>query len=52
MVKSVSTNLTEDVGRKLENMIFLNLRTKYKEIFYFDMQGECDFICFKNNKIF
>ena len=52
MVKCVSTNLTEDLGRKLENMIFLNLRTKYKEIFYFDMQqGECDFICLKNNKI-
>lgn len=51
MVKCVSTNLTEDLGRKLENMIFLNLRTKYKEIFYFDMKGECDFICLKNNKI-
>jgi len=51
MVKSVSTNLTEDLGRKLENMIFLNLRIKYKEIFYFDMQGECDFICLKNNKV-
>ena len=51
MVKCVSTNLTEDLGRKLENMVFLNLRTKYKEIFYFDMQGECDFVCFKNNKV-
>ncbi len=51
MVHCVSTNLTEDLGRKLENMIFLNLRTKYKEIFYFDMQGECDFVCLKNNKI-
>lgn len=51
MVKCVSTNLTEDLGRKLENMIFLNLRTKYKEIFYFDMQGECDFVCIKNNKV-
>jgi predicted AAA+ superfamily ATPase len=51
MVKSVSTNLTEDLGRKLENMVFLFLRAKYKEIYYFDMQGECDFVCFKNNKI-
>lgn len=51
MVKSVSTNLTEDLGRKLENMVFLFLRTKYKEIYYFDMQGECDFVCLKNNKI-
>ncbi len=51
MVKSVSTNLTEDLGRKLENMVFLFLRAKYKEIYYFDMQGECDFVCLKNNKI-
>jgi predicted AAA+ superfamily ATPase len=51
MVKSVSTNLTEDLGRKLENMVFLFLRSKYKEIYYFDMQGECDFVCLKNNKI-
>jgi len=51
MVKSVSTNLTEDLGRKLENMIFLYLRSKYKEIYYFDMHGECDFVCMKNNKI-
>ena len=51
MVKSISTNLTEDLGRKLENLVFLFLRAKYKEIYYFDMQGECDFVCLKNNKI-
>lgn len=51
MVKCVSTNLTEDLGRKLENLVFLFLRAKYKEIYYFDMQGECDFVCLKNNKI-
>lgn len=39
---SVSTS--ENMGRRLENLIFLHLRRKYKQIFYYKDQGECDFV--------
>ncbi len=35
---------SEDNGRLLENLIFLHLRRKNKEIFYYAGNGECDFI--------
>ncbi len=46
-----SASFTEDSGRKFENLIYLHLRRKYKEIYYFLEKGECDFIVFKNKKI-
>lgn len=39
-----SLSFTDDIGRIFENVIFLELRRNYKEIFYFKKQGECDFI--------
>lgn len=51
LVKVVSNVLTEDIGRKLENLIFLHLRRKYTEIYYFDEKGECDFVAMKNGVV-
>ncbi|MFA6482066.1 MAG: ATP-binding protein [Bacteroidales bacterium] len=39
-----SLSFSADTGRKLENTVFLNLRRKYKEIYYFADKGECDFV--------
>ena len=39
-----STSFSEDSGRMLENMVFLNLRKKNKDIFYFKENKECDFV--------
>src|SRR3989344_5712566 len=39
-----SASFSEDKGRMLENMAFINLRKKHKEIFYFQEKGECDFV--------
>lgn len=39
-----SLSFSEDTGRLLENCVYLALRIKYKEIYYFKDQGECDFI--------
>jgi uncharacterized protein len=47
----ISNTFTEDSGRKLENLIFLHLRRKYTELYYFDDKGECDFVAFKNGKV-
>ncbi len=44
MIDIVSNKLTEDKGHKLENLIYLHLRRKYNELYYFDEKGECDFI--------
>ena len=34
-----------------ENLIFLHLRRKYKELYYFDEKGECDFVAMKRGKV-
>lgn len=39
------------MGRKLENLIFLHLRRKYKELYYFDKNGECDFVAMKRGTV-
>lgn len=51
LVNIISNTMTEDLGRKLENLIFLHLRRKYTELYYFDEKGECDFIAMKNGSV-
>jgi hypothetical protein len=46
-----SASFSEDKGKMLENMAFLNLRRRYKEIFYFQETGECDFVIKEGTKI-
>ena len=46
---SVSTS--DNMGRRLENLIFLHLRQKYKHIFYYKDKGECDFIAMEKNVV-
>ncbi|MHB8372384.1 MAG: ATP-binding protein [Thermoplasmataceae archaeon] len=48
---SNSASFSSDFGRMLENSIFLHLRRKYKEIFYFKGKGECDFLVKEQNEI-
>jgi uncharacterized protein len=51
LVNVISNTMTDDVGRKLENLIFVHLRRKYTELYYFDEKGECDFIVMKNGTV-
>ena len=46
-----SVSFSKDRGRMLENSVFLHLRRKYPEIFYFREDHECDFIIKEKNKI-
>ncbi len=46
-----STSFSKDKGKMLENMVFLALRKKGKEIFYFQEEGECDFVVKEKDKI-
>ncbi len=50
MVNQNSLSLSEDKGRKLENMVYLHLRRKFKEIFYYQESRECDFVVTENTK--
>lgn len=51
LVNIISNNMTLDLGRRLENLIFLHLRRKYTELYYFDSKGECDFVAMKNGQV-
>lgn len=44
LVNAVASTFSSNFGRKLENLIYLHLRLKNKEIFYFKEKGECDFV--------
>jgi predicted AAA+ superfamily ATPase len=46
-----SLSFSEDQGRLLKNIIFLELRRRQQEIFYFKEKGECDFITKEKNKV-
>jgi len=43
-IRANSTGFSDDYGRLLENYVFLELRKRYREIFYFREEGECDFL--------
>jgi predicted AAA+ superfamily ATPase len=44
LVRINTPQYKKDEGHKLENLVFLTLRRKFKDIFYFSGKGECDFI--------
>jgi uncharacterized protein len=50
-VNVIANTMTDDLGRKLENLIFIHLRRKYTELYYFDEKGECDFVAMKNGVV-
>jgi uncharacterized protein len=51
LVTANSGSFSEDNGRKFENLIYLHLRRRFREIYYFSEKGECDFIVFEKAKI-
>ena len=44
MVKQLGFRFSEDSGRMLENMVYIELRRRQKEVFYHRMKKECDFV--------
>ena len=43
---------SDDIGKSLENAVFLELKRIYGDIFYYhDAESECDFIVLEKNKI-
>lgn len=46
-----SVSFSNDKGRLLENAVFMHLRRKYSEIYYYSDKGECDFVVFNFGKL-
>ena len=44
MSSTNSTSFSEDRGRMLENSVFLGLRRRHSDIYYFKEKNECDFV--------
>lgn len=44
LVEVTTPSFTKDTGHKLENLVFLALRKRSKEIYYYSGKGECDFM--------
>jgi uncharacterized protein len=44
LILANSTSFSKDSGRMLENIVFMELRKKYKQIYYYKEQIECDFV--------
>jgi uncharacterized protein len=44
LIRKLGFQFSEDRGRLLENIIFLELRRRGLEIFYHKVKGECDFL--------
>ena len=48
---SNSISFSKDQGRMLENQVFLQLRRRYNEIYYYREKHECDFLYKEKGKI-
>ncbi len=46
-----SASFSQDKGKMLENMAFVNLRKKHGDIFYFHEKRECDFVIKEGTKV-
>ena len=47
----INFTLSRDIGRLFENVIMLELKRRFKEIFYYKEKYECDFIIKEKDKI-
>lgn len=51
LIRITGFRVSEDRGRLLENVIFLHLRMKMKEIYFHKDKKECDFVVREGNRI-
>jgi hypothetical protein len=52
LAKANSLSFSKDMGRMLENIVFINLRKKYCNIFYYNENSfECDFVIKEKDKV-
>lgn len=49
LIDANTLSFNEDLGRILENVVYIELRRRYKEIYYHRNDQECDFVVRKEN---
>ncbi|GMT46353.1 MAG: hypothetical protein IEMM0006_2185 [bacterium] len=50
-IHKIGFNFSANKGRVLENIVFLELKRRQKEIYYFAGKGECDFVIKQGTRI-
>ena len=51
LLNTVSFKFSDDFGKLLENLVFIELRRRNEQIYYFRKNYECDFLIFRKNKV-
>lgn len=51
LIEVNSVSFSDDSGRMLENMVFMQLRRQTPDIYYFQSKNECDFVVFEQGKL-
>jgi len=51
LVRELGFHHSEDNGRLLENLVFIELKRRNKEVFYHNRNNECDFVIKEKNRI-
>lgn len=49
LLQAVSSRLVFNDALRFENLVFLALRRKFRDLYYFDGEGECDFIAVRRH---
>ncbi len=51
LVRRIGFGFSENSGRLLENLVFIELKRRSYEVFYHSGKGECDFLIRENNNV-
>ncbi|NOR60628.1 MAG: DUF4143 domain-containing protein [Methanosarcinales archaeon] len=51
LINLISFKFSRDYGKILENLVFIELKRKNRDIYYHKDRHECDFIVLENNRI-
>ncbi|HNQ82560.1 MAG TPA: ATP-binding protein [Bacteroidales bacterium] len=51
LIRKLGFMFSEDKGRMLENLVFIELQRRGEEVFYYKGKGECDFVLRDGNSI-
>lgn len=52
MLNSISFKFSDDTGKLLENAVFIELKRRNEQVYYYRKKEECDFIIVRKNKVF
>ena len=50
LIKKLGFNFSENTGRLLENLVFIELKRRNKTLYYHSQKKECDFVVFEEHR--